>query len=132
VATGASFRSARTTGAGAQPAAPPPGATRAAGFDRAMDADNLLMHMLGEFESSRAGAEGQPMWASLAARMVDGTAFAPLAGHAAVREADLSDVEKRLGVAALREQLAALQQTVQRQDEILKALQVINGQRRNG
>ena len=72
------------------------------------------------------------MWASLAARVVDGTAFAPLAGQAAVREADLGDVEKRLGVPALREQVAALQQTVQRQDEILKALQIINGQGRNG
>ncbi|MEO8653185.1 MAG: hypothetical protein ABI409_03580 [Ramlibacter sp.] len=131
-AHGAPVRTARNAGAGAATAAPAPAAERAAGFDRAMHADNLLLHMLGEFESQRSGAEGQPMWASLAARVVDGTAFAALAGPAAVREADLGDVEKRLGVPALREQVAALQQTVQRQDEILKALQIINGQGRNG
>lgn len=123
-----SGRTARGT-RGAPPPAPAP--TGAAGFERAMGADNLLQHMLGEFESSRSGAEGQPMWAALAARVVDGTAFAPLAGAAAVREADLGDVERRLGVAAMREQLASLQQTVQRQEEILKALQIING-RDNG
>jgi hypothetical protein len=96
-----------------------------------MRSDNLMAHMLGEFESARSGAPGQPMWASLAARVVDGTAFAPLAGQAAVREADLGDVEKRLGVPALREQLAALHETVKRQDEVLKAMQIVNRQGRN-
>lgn len=97
-----------------------------------MDADNLLHHMLGEFESSRAGAEGQPMWASLAARVVDGTAFAPMAGQAAIREADLGDVERRIGLAAMREQLASLQERVKRQDEVLSALQIVNRRPDNG
>ena len=122
------FRSARHT-VGATPA--PAAAAQPAGFERAMRSDNLMAHMLGDFESMRAGAPGQPMWASLAARLVDGTAFAPLAGQGAVAQADLGDVENRLGVPALREQLATLQQTVQRQDEVLKALQIVNGQRTN-
>jgi hypothetical protein len=109
-----------------------PAAAQPSGFESAMRSDNLMAHMLGEYESARTGAPGQPMWAALAARVVDGTAFAPLAGAGAVREADLGDVEKRLGVPALREQLAALNETVKRQDEVLKAMQIVNRQAGNG
>jgi hypothetical protein len=118
----------RTGGA----ATPAPTAAQPSGFESAMRSNNLMAHMLGEYESARAGAPGQPMWAALAARVVDGSAFAPLAGAGAVREADLGDVEKRLGVPALREQLTTLQETVKRQDEVLKALQIVNRQARNG
>jgi hypothetical protein len=112
-------------------AAPPLGAP-AAGFEAAMNSDNLLLHMLGEYEQARSGADGQPMWAALAARLVDGTALAPLAGAAALRQADLDDVARRLGVEAMREQMTALQQTVERQNEILRALQIVTGPRTTG
>jgi len=88
--------------------------------------------MLGEYEQARSGADGQPMWAALAARLVDGTALAPLAGAAALRQADLDDVARRLGVEAMREQMTALQQTVERQNEILRALQIVTGPRTTG
>jgi hypothetical protein len=113
-------------------AAPPSGPERAtaAGFESAMQSPNLLLHMLGEFEQARTGAESQPMWAALAARLFDGSALAPLAGNAALRQVDVDDVGKRLGVDALRAQMTTLQETVERQDEILRALQIVTGPRR--
>jgi hypothetical protein len=110
------------------PAPQPTPAPAAGSFDAAMQSDNLLLHMLGDFEAARSGQATQPMWSALAARVFDGTAFAPLASNAALREVDVADVQKRIGVDALREQVAALQQTVQRQDEVLRSLQIIRGQ----
>lgn len=106
-----------------QPQAPTPGS-----FEAAMAAPNLLQHMLADYEQARVGGDSAPTWAALAARVLDGTAFGPLAGNAAVRQVDLNDIDKKLGVDAMRTQLAALQQTVARQDEILRALQIVKGQ----
>ena len=127
--TAASASADRAAAAG--PTGGPERAT-AAGFESAMQSPNLLLHMLGEFEQARTGAESQPMWAALAARLFDGSALAPLAGNAALRQVDVDDVGKRLGVDALRAQMTTLQETVQRQDEILRALQIVTGPRRGG
>ena len=93
-----------------------------------MAAPNLLQHMLADYEQARVGGAGAPTWAALAARVLDGSAFGPLAGTEAVRQVDLKDIDKKLGVDAMRSQLAELQQTVARQDEILRALQIVKGQ----
>ena len=103
------------------------GQPAAGSFEAAMQAPNLLLHMLSDYDDARAGAASQPEWAALLARAVDGSAFAPLAGSLAVQKIDLSDLGNRLGVDAMREQMAALQQTVARQDGILRALQIVNG-----
>ena len=127
VPRGALERQVASTGSGDPTSQAVPGS-----FDAAMDSSNLLLHMLADYQSAREGGEQQPLWAALAARLVDGSAFAPLAGNAALREVDVADVEKRLGVDALREQVASLQQTVERQDAVLQALQIVNGQRAKG
>ena len=108
----------------------PPGtpAPAAGSFEAAMAAPNLLQHMLADYEQARVGAAAAPAWAALAARVFDGSAFGPLAGNEAVRQVDLKDIDKKLGVDAMRSQLAELQQTVARQDEILRALQIVKGQ----
>src|SRR5262245_22172315 len=124
--TAAASMETAAAAAAAAPAAP------ASGFEAAMNADNLLVHMLGEYEQARSGAESQPMWAALAARLFDGSALAPLAGDAALRQVDLNDIGRRLGVDAMHEQITALQQTVERQNEILRALQIVAGPRTGG
>ncbi len=97
-------------------------------FTEAMAAPNLLQRMFADYEQARVGDASLPAWSALAARMVDGTAFGPLAGDEALRQVDLSDIDKRLGVDAMREQLEQLQATVARQDRILSALQIVRGQ----
>ena len=67
-----------------------------------MAAPNLLLHMLADYEQARVGGASAPVWAALAARFVDGSAFGPLAGNEAVHQVDLGDVDKRLGVEAMR------------------------------
>jgi hypothetical protein len=42
-----------------------------------------------------------------------------------VRRVETGDLDQRLGLAALREQVAALQETVARQQKVLGALQIV-------
>jgi hypothetical protein len=62
--------------------APGAGAPGADPLKTAFAADNLLVHMLGEFDNLRtkgAEATGQPAWAGLAARFSDASALSPRA-----------------------------------------------------
>lgn len=95
-------------------------------FNAAMQSDDLMAHMLGDYERARSGAAGAPAWTALLARVVDGTAFAPLAGNAAVDQVDMADLSRRLGVEAMQAQVTKLQETVQRQHELLQALKIVH------
>jgi hypothetical protein len=98
-------------------------------FDAAMKSENLFAHTLGGFEKLRSGADAAaPMWATLAARLVDGSAFAPLAGAAAVADVATKDLAANLGVNKLKEKLDELQKTVDAQKKIIDALKIVRGQ----
>ena len=119
--SGAANNALQSTSASASASTPAPGS-----FEAAMQAPNLLLHMLGDFDAAGLGAESQPEWAALAARALNGRAFAPLAGDPALRQVDLGDLGGKLGVDTLRKQVAELQKTVAQQNEILHALQIVN------
>lgn len=82
-------------------------------FDRAFESENLVAHLVSGFDKLRSGSDDQaPDWASLIARLADGSAFAPLAGDAAEKSADLNDLDNRLGLAALRQEVSDLHATL--------------------
>lgn len=105
-----------------------PEATPSMTYLAAMQSPSLMQHMIGDFEKARSGSVGTPPIMALAARLFDGRALAPLAGSDAVREIDLSDVRRDIGVDSLQEQIGALQKTVQKQEELLRALKIVNDQ----
>lgn len=89
---------------------------------KAMASPNLMEHFAKGFEELRAGKDPEaPEWASLLARLADGSAFAPLAGQQAQRRAELGDIDAGLGIEALRRQVAALQEKLDGYEKTLGA-----------
>ncbi len=87
---GAAFSGLSTASAANQPAVSRMAAISTAGSSRldplnaGLEADNLLEHLLGEFDKSRSGhadAGAHSPWSVLASRLTDGSAFAPLVGE---------------------------------------------------
>jgi hypothetical protein len=99
-----------------QPAVQPRAARRGAAgapadpLTAALNAPNLFVHLAGEFDRLRAGTdESAPAWATLAARLTNGSALAPLAGPVAIGN------EAQRTLAALQERVNELAQRVQAQ-----------------
>jgi hypothetical protein len=83
----------------------------------AMNAPNLFAHLAGEFDRLRAGTdENAPVWATLAARLTNGSALAPLAGPAAIS----NDAQRAL--AALQNRVNELADKVQAQQAQIERL----------
>jgi hypothetical protein len=89
-----------------------------------MLADNLLQHMLEDFERSRRGGDRDtPVWAALAARLVDGSGLRPLARPLDAAGLDPDDVAARVGLPALVAEVKALKRTVDAQKTAIERLQ---------
>jgi hypothetical protein len=81
---------------------------------KAMASENLVEHLAQGYDSLRTGTNAEaPEWASLAARFADGSALAPLAGREAVKQAELGDLNTKLGIDQLRADLASVQKTLE-------------------
>lgn len=101
-----------------------------ADFIEAMMSPNLMQHTLEGFDKLGAGTDRTaPQWAALAARFMDGRAFAPLAGNEAVAKLDVKDLTSHLGLGRMQSQLDALQKTVEEQRKVIDALQIVNNRK---
>jgi len=99
-----------------------------AASESVLGSGGLVNDLLARFEDlSLANSKTAPGWASLAARLIDGSALAPLAGSRAVERADLDALSSQLGVAELRAQVEELRGIVGQQQEIISALRIVSG-----
>lgn len=93
---------------------------------KAMAAPSLMEHLAKGFDGLRAGTEAEaPEWASLLARMADGSALAPLAGGEAAKQADFTGIGAALGIEALRKQVDDLQSKLADYDETLNGMKTL-------
>ena len=95
------------------------GATRAPSdpLSAALNAPNLFAHLAGEFDRMRSGTdESAPAWATLAARLTNGSALAPLAGPVAMTN------ETQRTLAALQARVNELAAKVQAQQAQINRL----------
>jgi len=101
-----------------------------ADFIEAMGAANLMQHVFEGFGMLEAGTDkAAPQWAAIAARVMDGRAFAPLAGNAAVADVNVRDLAGQLGITKLTAQVAELSETVAAQKKVIDALQIVNNRK---
>jgi hypothetical protein len=104
------------------------GAAAGDAASRAMQADNLMEHALREFDRTRAGeATGAPAWATLAARLADGSAFGPLMGEAVATDSAARDAAVRGDVDSLRAEVAELKGTLDGYRRTLDGLRSLMG-----
>ncbi len=93
----------------------------------AMGADDIVKHLFGQFQALQAGAPtAMPDWSAVAARLMDGSALAPLAGRAVATNAAARDKAVRLGIDGIEARVKALEKTIKTQDRIIQALKIVN------
>lgn len=120
---GAVMANLRGEPAGAAQAKRAAGAAADDTVESAMKADSLLTHALGDFDRTRAGEPtGAPVWAALAARFVDGSALAPLAGAPVATEAEARELSVKMGVDELRDKVIELTTTLEEYKGTLETL----------
>ena len=112
---GAAFSGLSSAPAGAQPAVSNLAMRTVAGtvppepVEAGLDADNLLSHLLEEFETIRTGgvaATAHPAWTVFASRLTDGSVFAPLVGE------EVTSAELNKQISELRAQVEQLRKIV--------------------
>ena len=87
---------------------------------KALAEKSLMAHFSAGYDRLRTGADSEaPAWASLAARLADGSALAAFAGPEAMKAAALGDLGTNLGIDKLRQDLDGVQKTL---DEYKSAL----------
>ena len=95
-------------------------------LQKAMAAPNLMEHLAKGFDGLRAGTEAEaPEWASLLARMADGSALSPLAGGEAAKQADFGGIGAALGIEALHKQVEELRSKLADYDETLSGMKIL-------
>jgi hypothetical protein len=95
-------------------------------FGAALRSENLVEHLAGAYQRLASGAEADaPEWASLIARFAEGNALAPLAGREAQKRADVGELQAHLGVEALAQRVADLEQTLGTYREAMEGLKNI-------
>jgi hypothetical protein len=92
-------------------------------LNEAIVAPNLMQHLANGFDTLRGGGDAAaPEWASLFARLTDFSAFAPLAGTAAVEKTQIEDLKNQIGIEALTKQVEDLKAQVAGHEEQVTGL----------
>jgi len=91
--------------------------------EAARRSDDLVMHLLGEFDRARSGAIEAPAWYALAARLADGSLLADVAGTRAKDTGATKDTGgDKDTLDALRAEVEALSKAVKSQQARINTL----------